>query len=298
MDSAPMNNPNATERTKALYQLLQSSFGRNMLLAQQEVPGGPFADREIDWIGAITDDSPAIRGLDFIHDDYAGVTERAMKWNDRGGIVTICWHTGIVGNDYLSSKEEIPEWEELFTPGTAENGQLMRRWETAAEALRKLLKADIPVLWRPFHEFDGQWFWWGKNNNGEAFVRLWRMMYRQFTEEYGLNNLIWVLGYADDVKAGWDPGEAFFDIAGSDTYRGETIHRDAFLRLKALYPRKMLAFHECGLIPEPDAFFEAGCIWSWLMPWHSRWLMNNHPERIRQVYRDERMITLKRLPAF
>ena len=298
METAKLANPAATRRTQALYGLLRSFSGKAVLLGQQEAPRSVFQDREIEWIEAVSGETPAVRGLDFIHDDFAGVVERALRWNDRGGIVTVCWHTGIAGNDYLASKEETPDWEELLTPGTEGNGQLLRRWEDAAEALRKLQAADVPVLWRPFHEFDGQWFWWGKNTRGEAFARLWRMMYRRFTEDYGLNNLIWVLGYADDVKDGWDPGEAFFDIAGSDTYRGETVHGAAYARLEALYPRKMRALHECGLIPEPDAFFDSGSVWSWLMPWHGRWLMDNHPDRIRQVYRDGRMITLGRLPAF
>ena len=269
-----------------------------MILGQQESPRTAFADREIEWIKAATDELPAIRGLDFIHDDYVGVIERAQKWNDQGGIVTICWHTGIYGNDYPSSKEESPDWEKLLTPGTEENQQLLSRWEVAARALNQLQDHDIPVLWRPFHEFDGQWFWWGKNTDGAAFCRLWQMMYHSFEDIYGLNNLIWVLGYADDVRAGWDPGTDYFDIAGSDTYRGETVHKASYDRLKSLYPDKMLAFHECGLVPETDEFFHSKCVWSWMMPWHSRWLTDNHPDRIRKVYHDERMITLKRLPAF
>jgi len=245
----------------------------------------------------VTGEMPAIRGLDYIHDDYAGVTERAKAWNDLGGIVTICWHTGIEGNDYPSSKNEAPDWDRLLSPGTAENAVLLARWDRAAHALAELQRADIPVLWRPFHEFDGQWFWWGKGG-GEAFIRLWKMMVKYFTGEHQLNNLIWVLGYADDVREGWDPGEPFFDISGSDTYRGETTHAASYNRLKTLYPGKLAALHECGLLPPPDAFFQDQCPWSWLMPWHGRWLMDNHPARVAEVYHDERMISLSRLNSF
>ena len=284
-------------RTQSLYNLLRSCFTQKILLAQQESPRTSVAGRELDWIRAVTGDLPAIRGLDFIHDDYAGVVDRSREWNDRGGIVSICWHTGIDGNDYPSSKEENPDFEKLLAPGTEEHGKLLRRWDDAARALETLQAADVPVLWRPFHEFDGRWFWWGKGG-GEAFAALWRMMYRRFTEDYGLRNLIWVLGYADDVLDGWDPGSEFFDIAGSDTYRGETTHAASFRRRQEKYPDKMLALHECGLIPAPDAFFQEGSPWLWLMPWHGRWLMDNDPFRIREVYQDERFISLGRLPAF
>jgi len=284
------------ECARKLMALLQKQQGKSMLLGQQESPRTQLADREFEWIQALTGELPAIRGLDFIHDDFAGVVRRARDWHQRGGIVTICWHTGLTGNDYPSSKEDTPDWEALLSEGSPENRQMIRHWEQAAEALKTLRDEDIPVLWRPFHEFDGQWFWWGKGG-GEPFIRLWRMMHRFFSEDRGLDNLIWVLGYADDVRDGWNPGAACYDIVGSDTYRGETTHAAAFRRLADLYPGVPAAFHECGLIPSPDAFFMEKCCWSWLMTWHGRWLMDNHPDRIREVYQDARMITLRRLAA-
>lgn len=285
------------KRKQALLNILYEFAGKQILLAQQESPRTQFADRELEWIQAVTGELPAIRGLDFIHDDYDGVVERAKRWNEKGGIVTICWHTGVEGNSYPASKEENPDWDKLFTAGTDEHVLLCQRWERAAKALKSLQDEDIPVLWRPFHEFDGKWFWWGKGG-AEAFRRLWAMMRDCFDNEHGLQNLIWVLGYADDVLPGWEMDPKHFDIVGSDTYRGETVHKDAYNCLRQLYPEKLLAFHECGLIPKPDVFFNENCPWSWIMPWHGSSLMNNHPDRIREVYHDERMITLGRLPKF
>ena len=271
--------------------------GKKILLAQQESPNRGFSDRECEWIRAVTGELPAIRGLDFIHDDYDGVVERARRWNDRGGIVTICWHTGLEGSTYPASKDENPDWKKMFTSGTVENGLLYSRWDRAASALEKLQAADIPVLWRPFHEFDGQWFWWGKAG-AEAFRTLWRMMYDHFEKVHGLKNLIWVLGYSGEIKQGWELDPDLFSAVGSDTYNGETAHGQAYQRLKQMYPGKLLCFHECGLIPPLDAFFDEGCPWSWIMPWHGNYLMNNHPARIMEAYHDERMIPLSRLPEF
>ena len=277
-----------------LLDLIRAAEGKKILLAQQESPRRDCADRELEWIEAVTGELPAIRGLDFIHDDFDGVVDRSRRWRDRGGIVTICWHTGIEGNSYPASKEENPDWEKLLTPGTQESGLLRSRWDRAAEALRKLQAEEIPVLWRPFHEFDGQWFWWGKGG-GEAFRALWKQMHDYFEKEQELDNLVWVLGYADDVLPGWEADPGLFDIAGSDTYRGETVHEAAYRRLGQLYPGKPRAFHECGLLPSPEAFFETGCVWSWIMPWHGNNLISNRPERIREVYRDGRTIPLSRL---
>ena len=284
-------------RKQSLISLLHALEGKKILLAQQESPNRGFSDRECEWIHAVTGDLPAIRGLDFIHDDYDGVVERALRWNDRGGIVTICWHTGLESSTYPASKDEEPDWEKLFNAGTAENDLLYRRWDQAASALEKLQAADVPVLWRPFHEFDGQWFWWGKAG-AEAFRTLWHRMYDHFEKVHSLKNLVWVLGYSGEMRPGWEVDPALFDVVGSDTYSGETTHGQAYQRLKELYPGKLLCFHECGLIPPLDAFFDEGCPWSWIMPWHGSYLMNNHPTRIQEAYRDERMIPLSRLPKF
>ena len=59
-------------------------------------------------------------------------------------------------------------------------------------------RGDVPVLWRPLHEFDGAWFWWGKGG-AEAFKKLWRLMYDRFTGLHKLDNLIWVLGYSHEM---------------------------------------------------------------------------------------------------
>ncbi len=279
---------------QALLSLLSSLEGKKILLAQQESPRRGFADRENEWIQALTGELPAIRGLDFIHDDYDGVVDRSRIWRDHGGIVTICWHTGIEENTYPASKEENPDWEKLLTPGTDAWNLLHTRWDRAAEALGKLQAEEIPVLWRPFHEFDGRWFWWGKAG-GDMFRALWKHMHDYFEKDHGLTNLIWVLGYADDILPGWEMDPELFDIAGSDTYRGETVHAQAYQRLKTLYPGKPAAFHECGLIPPVDAFFKEKCAWSWIMPWHGNNLMSNHPRRIQEIYQDDRMVTLSRL---
>ncbi len=284
-------------RKQSLLDLLRTMEGQRILLAQQESPNKGFSDRENEWIQAVTGELPAIRGLDFIHDDYDGVVDRARRWNDQGGIVTICWHTGVVDNTYPACKEENPDWGKLFTAGTEENGLLYSRWDRAAAALEQLQAADIPVLWRPFHEFDGRWFWWGKAG-GESFRKLWGMMHEYFEKAHGLQNLIWVLGYSGGILPGWEVGPDLLDVVGSDTYSGETVHAEAYQRLKKLYPGKLLSFHECGLIPHPDAFFETGCTWSWIMPWHGNNLMNNHPSRIAEAYHDERMVSLNRLPEF
>lgn len=61
--------------------------------------------------------------------------------------------------------------EQALTEGTPLYEGLVRQMDEAAQALCKLRNANVPVLWRPFHEFDGQWFWWGKGG-ADCFVKL------------------------------------------------------------------------------------------------------------------------------
>ena len=286
-------NPAAIASARDLYRTLCSRFGRYIFLAQQESPRRNGHDDEMTWIRSLTGQLPAIRGLDFIHDDYDGVVDRARRWHEEGGIVTICWHTGVDGIGYPDSQRETPDIEALLFPGTPAHDQWMRRLENTSRALERLQQANVPVLWRPYHEFDGRWFWWGKQG-AAAFRRLWRMTWNVMTRDFGLNHLIWVLGYADDVDGRWYPGDDVVDIVGSDTYKGVTTHATAWRKLRAAHPGKIAAFHECGQLPPPDQFFREGAAWAWLMPWHGRWLMEDNAQaRLKEIYHDSRFITRK-----
>lgn len=286
-----LSNPNASREALNLYGFIQENFGKKIIAGTQECPGNRWHELEMEYIKRVTGHLPAIRGLDFIHNDYSGVVHRAKKWHSLGGIVTICWHTGVFGNSYPASKDENPDFEKLFTDGTDENNLLLQRWKRAAAALGELADSGVPVLYRPFHEFDGQWFWWGKGG-AEIFKKLWRMMYETFTYEYKLNNLIWVLGYSGEVKPGWYPGDDFVDIIGSDNYDGTTNSR-AWPRLKAVTQNKPYAFHEVGALPELGDFERDGALWSWFMTWHTKYLTEeNSAERLKEYYLNPTVITL------
>ena len=286
----------ASEATEEVYQYLVDSFGEVMLSGQMESTWMGSPDYEMDIIEQATGKLPAIRGLDFMNGDFDGVVERAKQWWEKGGIVTICWHTGINGAGYEESKNDTPDFDKLFDESTPEHKAMIENWDQAAEALSKLKDAGVPVLWRPFHEFDGQWFWWGKGG-GDNFIKLWKMMHDRFTNEFGLDNLIWVLGYSGDVKDGWYPGDEYCDVVGSDTYDNST-HKKAFERLEKLNTQKPIAFHECGYVPEIENFVNDDCLWSWFMVWHTDFISNYDKTELNEVYNDEKVITLDELPEW
>lgn len=251
-------------------------------------------DYEMDYIFNTTGKYPAMRGLDFMNGDFDGVVDRSKKWHEKGGIVTICWHTGVNGKGYQESLDDTPDFDKILTEGTAEYNAMIANWDKAAEALTELRDAGVPVLWRPFHEFDGQWFWWGKGGS-ENFIKLWQMMYDRYTDKFELTNLIWVLGYSGEIKDGWYPGNDYCDIIGSDTYDNSTNVK-AWKKLETLDTGKPMAFHECGNVPSIEKFEEDKAMWSWFMIWHTTHITANNKENLKTVYNHEKAVTLDELP--
>lgn len=294
-----LSNPNASREAKALYEYLCRMEGKGILAGQQECPAAGRFGSEMRYIKALTGTLPAIRGLDFIHNDFEGVVRRSKAWWKKGGIVSICWHWGTPpdGVGYPSSQGTI-DMEQALTPGTELHEAMLLRIDEAAEALKKLCRAGIPVLWRPLHEFDGGWFWWGKGG-GDPFIRLWRLMYDRCTHLHGLNNLIWVLGYDGEVRDGWYPGDDYVDIVGADTYK-EGVPVPMYHRLGEKFGDRFLkAYHECGPIPEPDELVEKKLYWSWFLTWHHYHIRHqNTKEKVRRIYAHPYVITLDKLPDF
>lgn len=295
-----LSNPNATTEARVLYNYIREVNGNNIIAGQQESTWLDSPEHEMDYILETTGKLPAIRGLDYINEDFDGVTSRAVEWWERGGIVSICWHWGTPpdGVGYESSKGEI-DLTEALTEGTDLYNGMIKQMDRVAEELLKLQEAGVPVLWRPFHEFDGAWFWWGKGGS-ENFIKLWRLMYDRYTNHFGLNNLIWVLGYSHDAKEGWYPGREYIDIAGADNYEAGTQH--GIYTLVKRYvddPEVPIAYHECGPIPKPADLIKRDVRWVWFLTWHTTHVKEqNKPEELNEIYNDSYVITLDELPDF
>lgn len=294
-----LSNPNADETTRAVYAYLSSLNGAHTLSAQQESTWMGSPDYEMDIILETTGKLPAMRGLDYMHDDFDGVNKRAALWWQRGGLVTICWHTGAdFSGEWKDCMEtEIPDWEAVLSDGTPEHEAFLRGMDKAGHALQSLQEQGVTVLWRPFHEFDGKWFWWGKGG-AENFKKLWHLMYTHFTEELQLNNLIWVLGYSHLYQGydAWYPGDDCVDVIGADSYEGG-VQNKLYQALRKITVSKPFAFHECGTNPTAQEL--ATTPWAWFMTWHTSFVTEgNTPDALRELYNSPQVITLEGLPQF
>ncbi len=295
-----LSNPDASEAAQDLFTYICDTYGNAILSGQQESTWMGSEQYEFDYIYDNTGKYPAIRGLDYMNDDFDGVNRRAKEWYDRGGIVTICWHCG---SDFSGSWSEcmnttITDWDKALTEGTPEYETLIKGMDKAAEALQELQEENIPVLWRPFHEFDGAWFWWGKGGS-ENFKKLWVMMYDRYTNYWGLDNLVWVLGYSGNGNgyADWYPGDAYVDIAGADSYN-DGSNAALYNKVKDVVgEERPICFHECGRIPTVDQLTTTHAGWVWFMTWHTEHITDhNDTDTLNEIYNDDYVITLDELP--
>ena len=149
--------------------------------------------------------------------------------------------------------------------GTWENKVFTEDLKNAAAYLKLLRDADIPVLWRPFHEAAGGWFWWGKD--AASFKSLWIAMFNYFKTE-GLDNLIWVWTTEGD-DADWYPGDQYVDIVGRDIYNKETADCvSEYTSIAENYGNKIVSLSECGTVGLISEQWASGARWSWFMPWY------------------------------
>lgn len=149
--------------------------------------------------------------------------------------------------------------------GTWENKVFTEDLKNAAAYLKLLRDADIPVLWRPFHEAAGGRFWWGKD--AASFKSLWIAMFNYFKTE-GLDNLIWVWT-TEGNDADWYPGDQYVDIVGRDVYNKETADCvSEYTSIAENYGNKIVSLSECGTVGLISEQWASGARWSWFMPWY------------------------------
>lgn len=313
--AAPVD-PLATRQARRLLCYLNIIYGKRILSGQQESTWIKGPDYEMNYIHDATGHYPAIRGLDM--PDGPGSIDRAIAWWRKGGIPSICWHLGAPTkpDNYEGSKQQV-SINAVLTQGTAENQSFLSRLDSAAANLARAQASGIAILWRPFHEAGGTWFWWSKEG-GSQYIRLWRFEFDYFTHVKGLHNLVWLFPYNGEPNSAFWPGKAYVDLAGTDTYASDhgplvgmynttrdIVSKSISIALPNIVGRDIvsrpmpIALYENGPIPDPDQLQSSGAKWVLFTTWHSDWLTDpkhNDQTILRKVYTSPYVITLGQLP--
>lgn len=306
--------PNASPEAQALLSFLSDTYGKRMLSGQQESwRGANELGPELTYLKDTTGKLPAILGLDLMSSTRASEPRRrrnqhhvaiqAVDWiTNRNGIVTFCWHWfAPVGDPAFYSKDTRFDLTRGLTEGTPEHAAILRDLDAVAGELQVLRDAHVPVLWRPLHEMNGRWFWWG-DHGPEAMTKLWRLMFDRFTYQHGLTNLLWVFspGAATDL-ADWYPGDAYVDLIGQDHYPMDGNNgpaKEVFDELVALGRSKLpVGMSENGPIPDPDRVVNEKADWLFFITWSGDMLREkNTKEQLRKVFNHPHVMNLGDLP--
>ena len=311
-----------------------------------------YYDYEFDWIYDLSGAYPAIRGFDFMNYNplYGwedGTTQRVIEWvKERGGIATACWHINIPTDFAGYTPGEPVDWSgatykvnhefkiaNAVKAGTKENEYLDMAIEDLAEQFLILQEAGVPLLFRPFHEAEGNpsttsdpidgsgaWFWWSQDG-AEDYKALWRYLYDKLTNEYGLHNLIWEnnLYSWSDSSAAWYPGDDCVDIVGWDKYDTQYNRHDGLTSgpnedcnspvYWSLYDyvdgKKMAAITENSTIPSLSNLTVEKATWLYFCTWYDNGASDasfvmgenfNNPDTMKEIYQSDYCITLDELP--
>ena len=319
---AELIHPAPSYEAETLYLFLRDYYGHRIISGQQADAGG---NTEFNYISERTGYIPAIKGFDLIDYSPSRVengttsqqTDRAIDWwKEEQGIVSMMWHWN--APEDLLDTDDSPWWSGFYTyattfdPTIAMNDQnsveyelIIRDIDVIADELKKLQEAKVPVLWRPLHEAEGEWFWWG-SKGPEVCVWLWKLMYDRLTNEHGLDNLIWVwTGTNSEVALDWYPGDEYVDIIGADIYLEDGNYATNFSMFDDMAGihdgQKVITLSETGTIPDPDDMDSQKARWSWFVVWSGDFIMDgqkNEVSHLVEVYQHDYVITLDELPDF
>ena len=193
--------------------------------------------RFIDELAEMTGQFPGILAVDYgyspVSTRLAEVNEYIIDYWNKGGLVSISFHPGNPVTGGSAWDTDFDAFKEMASEGTPLN----IKWRTEvldkiADGLAMLRDKGVIVLWRPYHEMNGDWFWWCPHNakTGEwlpndDFKGIWVSMYEYFTKTRKLDNLLWVfspnVSYGDKYTTKTDyyyPGGEYVDIVALDWY--------------------------------------------------------------------------------
>jgi hypothetical protein len=234
----------ATRETKNLFNNLFKLQGKYILFGHQDDPcygvGWKYVDGKSD-VKDVTGEFPAVYGFDL------GRIELGQLFNldsvpfektkqfireayERGGVITLSWHLNnpITGGTAWDNKSGAIS---AILEGGGRN-ELFKEWlDKVANFIGDLKGKNgepIPVILRLFHELNGSWFWWGKNQCSPTEMKnIFRFSINYLLNEKKLHNLLFAYN-TDKFYTGQEyleryPGDEWIDILGFDIYQGGTL---------------------------------------------------------------------------
>lgn len=200
---------------------------------------------------------------------FEQMRQQIIAHHQRGGIVTISWHpyNPVTGKDAWNTEGDAVT---AVLPGGSETAKMQLWHKRMASFLASLKDAQgraVPVIFRPWHEMSGDWFWWGsKQCTPEQYKALFQLTFNAMRDA-GLRHLVW--SYSPNAKAGdtpehffrFYPGDAYVDVLGVDLYQyngsadfiSQCQNEMKIMSEYAASHKKLYALTEAGYRNTPDA---------------------------------------------
>jgi hypothetical protein len=288
--------PNATQQAHNVLCYLYSQYGNHILSGQEE--GG--TEVEIDYIFTNTGKYPAIRAFEANSD---GAATRCLTYWNAGGLCMFGYHMGAPGtaDGYDGSKTRIAgEIDKALTVGTNENTVLNQRIDAIAKRMLMVQASNGVVIYRPFHEAGGTWFWWSMEG-GAQYVRLWKYAFDRVINTDGVRNALWLLPYNGSPQASFYPGKEYVDIGGADNYNKANDYSpmtSIYTAARTVFGDTMpIALHECGPVPDADQLQSTKTNWIffsiWTQPYPEQY---SSADELKKVYSSSYVISRDTMP--
>jgi mannan endo-1,4-beta-mannosidase len=276
----------ATRETKALFSNLKTIAQKHTLFGHQhatEYGHGWQGESDRSDVKSVTGSHPAVIGVD-ISRFTGGTPEETQKVKDdlrkvvadtynRGGVVTVAWHFPnpvSEGGFYWKDSVSLPAVRYLIPGGEAHEKykEILRGVAEWANSVKGADGATVPMIFRPYHEFDGDWFWWGRSHSTvEEFRSLWKFTVSYLRDSLNVHTFLYAFSpdnrfLSEEVYLERYPGDEWVDMLGMDNY-GD-MGRDGYapetaakkLKIVSDYAKKagkLAAFTETGLESIPDS---------------------------------------------
>ncbi|MEN9571670.1 MAG: hypothetical protein RL172_2901 [Bacteroidota bacterium] len=236
----PPADKNALPQTIKLYNNLKKTLDAGIMFGHQDalaygvnwkyVPGNSD-------IKMVTGDYPAVFGwelgnleLDSTQNldgvPFKNMQQYIQQGHQMGGVITISWHL----NNPLTGKsawDPAPGTVAAILPGGSKHTLYLSWLDKVADFLLQLTDTKgklIPVIFRPFHELNGSWFWWGKNHcSPQELVALYKFTVDYFRQQKNIHHLLYA--FNTDRFATTEeyleryPGNDYVDVIGFDIYQ-------------------------------------------------------------------------------
>jgi len=276
----------ATEETKALYSHLYQLSRTNILFGHQhatEYGHGWSGDDNRSDVQSVTGSHPAVIGVDFsglsgrpaaeIENTKAALKKNIEATYNRGGVTTVSWHFNnpvFKGGFYWVDSLSEPTVKLLIPDGNYNNRykDILKNIAAVAHAVKGKNGEAVPLIFRPYHEFDGDWFWWGSSHCSiDEFKSLWRFTVSYLRDSLQVHNFIYAFSpdnRFNTVEKYLEryPGDEWVDMLGIDNYGdwGRDGKYDVAAGIKKLQivcnyaqqSMKVAAFTETGLESIPN----------------------------------------------